>query len=139
MGEPAPPYAAGGREASGGTVAALLRLTASLGSHLEALARLAGAESREAATHFLWLGALLAAAILCALFGYFLAVVFLAFLLATLFAVSWLWIVLGFAVLHLGAAAVLVWLAKSRFRTSVFAATGAEIRKDFAALKQMPS
>ena len=130
------PPAGPGQEASHGVLAALLGLIGSFGEHAGSLAALAGLESREAAG--VYLRALLAgaAAVIFLVFGYVLTLLFVAFAVAALFSVGWIWITLGLAVAHfLGVAGCLIYL-RARLRTPVFTATSAEVRRDLEALKQ---
>lgn len=131
------PPPAGGPERSRGVAAELLSFFGSFGRHAQALLTLAGVESREAAG--LYLRALLAiiGVLVVTVFGYVFLLLFIAFVLALIFSVSWIWICLALAVFHfLGAAAGLVYV-KSRLQTPVFAATSAELKKDFEALNRL--
>lgn len=134
MSEPVPPPPAGNRETGRGLVAELLAFFSSLCQHVQSLFALAGLEAREAAGFYAKLLAIAVAAIVFAVFGYFLLIFFLAFLIAML-GVSWIWITLGFALLHLGAAVGCVLYLKANIQKPVFASTGAEVRKDLEALK----
>jgi uncharacterized membrane protein YqjE len=110
-------------------------LWGSLGRHVQALAELAAAEGREAAALYLRLAVMLLAAIILAVFGYVLLLFFLAFLLAMVFSISWIWISLGFAILHLLLAFVCALHVRGSLRTPVFTTTARELRSDFEALK----
>jgi len=74
-------------------------------------------------------------ALVLALFTYLLMLLFVAFLLATVFQIAWMWIALGLGVLHLLGVAGCVLYAKGYLRSPVFVETSTELRKDFNALK----
>jgi uncharacterized membrane protein YqjE len=118
-----------------GIAAEAMRLFASLAQHLQALGTLAGFEGREAVGLYVKLAILLGAALFLTAFGYIFVLLFLAFAIATLFHVDWIWISLGFAVLHLAGATGAALYVKTHFRTPVFRCTIEEIRKDVSALR----
>lgn len=114
-----------------------LRLIGSLVRHVQALGAVAGAEGRDAVALYVRLAVMLVASLLFLAVAYFSILFFLAFAIAALFGVSWIWITLGLAAFHL---LIAFWCAthvRSHFRTPVFSITGAEIRKDLAALRNM--
>lgn len=112
----------------------LLSLVGSFGRHLDSLGALAGEEAREAGALYLRLAVMLGAALFFAAFGYILLLLFVAFLIATVFHVLWIWILLGFTVLHLLVAFLCASHVKNHFRTPVFAATKSELRRDLEEL-----
>ncbi len=59
----------------------------------------------------------------------------MAFLLAYLFSISWIWITLGLAVLHFLAAVICALIVKKHIQTPVFTATSAEVKRDLESLK----
>ena len=124
-----------GPRPSQGLLAELLNLISSMGRHVQALGALAGEEFREAAVVYLWLGALVAAAAFFLAFGYILALLFAAFLIATVFGVAWIWILLGLAVLHFLLAVFCAYYARSHWLTPVFAATRGEISRDLELMR----
>jgi len=134
MSEPVSTPPGASRETGRGIVAELLGFFSSFGRHIQSLLALAGLEAREAAGFYAKLAAIAVAALVLAIFGYFLLIFFLAFLLAML-GISWIWITLGFALLHLAGATGCVFYLKANLKNPVFATTGAEMRKDFEALK----
>ena len=113
----------------------LLSLFASFGQYFEAIGALAGEEAREAGELYLRLAVLLAAALFFAAFGYVLLLLFAAFLIATVFHVSWMWILLGFTILHFLVAVFCAVQVKCHWRTPVFPATKSEISRDLETLK----
>ncbi len=120
---------------SGGIAAGGLRMFGSLVRHFQALGALAGAEGRDALALYVRLGVMLLAALLFVGVAYFSLLFFIAFAIAALFGVAWIWITLGLAVFHL---VIAVWCAthvRAHFRTPVFSLTGEEIKKDLAALR----
>ena len=130
--------ARGAQSASRGLVAELLSLVGSVGRHVQSLGALAGEEAREAGALYLRLAVMLFAAILFAAFGYVLVLLFLAFLIATIFHVAWIWILLGFSLLHLLGAFLCASHVKNHWQTPVFSATTTEIRRDLDSLKSQP-
>jgi uncharacterized membrane protein YqjE len=118
-----------------GLVAVAMRLFGSVTLHLQALATLAGYEGREAVALYVRLAIVLGAGLFLAAFGYIFILLFIAFGLATLFAVPWLWISLGFAAFHLLGALIAGIYVKKNYRTPVFRGTAEEIRKDVSSLR----
>jgi uncharacterized membrane protein YqjE len=135
MAETVLPPSADERETPQGVIPELVRFAGSSGRHVQGLLQLAGLETKEAALVGLRLLILLIAAAVFAIFGYVLALFFVAFLLAIAFQISWVWVSLGLAVLHFVAVAVCAVLAWNYLRTPVFKATAAELKRDFEALK----
>ena len=135
MADPASPSPASRQEAQGGLVAALLGFSSSLGRHLLAILSLAGLESREAAAVYLRVAAVFIAGLVFAVLGYVLVLFFLAFLLAMVFGVDWIWIALAFAVFHLGVAFFCAMYVRTNISAPVFPDTAAELKKDLEALK----
>jgi uncharacterized membrane protein YqjE len=117
-----------------GLIDVLLSLVGSFGRYFEAISALAGEEAREAGALYLRLAIMLAAALFFAAFGYILLLLFAAFLIAMVFHVSWIWILLGFTVLHLVVAFVCATHVKNHWRTPVFSATKSELSRDLNAL-----
>ncbi len=132
MAEPALPSPDIGPETSRGLLAELLSLAGSFGRHLQAMLALAGQESKEAAALYLRLLLTLVFAVL----GYVFLLLFLAFLLAMVFGVDWIWIALGFAILHLLVTAVCALHVKKHLPSPVFTATAEELKRDFDSLKR---
>ncbi|TSA32325.1 MAG: hypothetical protein D4R65_09565 [Verrucomicrobiaceae bacterium] len=118
-----------------GLTAELLRLTGSLGRHLETLGALAGEEAREAGALALRLAVMIFAALFFAAFGYVLAVISAAFLIAAVFHVSWIWILPAFVLLHVLLAVFCIFHVKSHWRTPLFTVTRSEISRDLDALR----
>lgn len=119
-----------------GIAPSALRFTGSVSRHIEALVALFREELGEASTQALKLLVYLLLGLLFLAFGYVFVVLFVAFLLATVFGISWLWIALGIAVIHLALALVCALQIRGGIARKWFEATGAEIRKDLAALRR---
>jgi uncharacterized membrane protein YqjE len=135
MAETLLPHSADARETPHGVIPELLRFAGSAGKHFQGLLQLATLETKEAALVGIRLVALLIASVVFAVFGYVLALFFVAFLLAFVFGVSWIWISLGLALLHLLGVAICAFIAMRYLRNPFFKATMAELQRDFEALK----
>ena len=135
MPDPVLPPQGPGRESNRGILAELLNFLSSFGEHIQSLVALAGLESREAAG--IYIRALIAVviALVLLLFGYLLALIFVAFALAALCHWDWIWISLGLAVLHFAGVAGCLLYLQARLKSPVFTATSTELKRDFAALK----
>ena len=117
-----------------------LTLTGSVGRHIQALLELAGMEGREALALYLRLAIMLGAAVVFFFFGYLLLLLFLAFLCAVVFGFSWLWISLGFGIVHFLLGYICASHVRRHLRSPIFELTRAELARDFRALKsQNPS
>jgi uncharacterized membrane protein YqjE len=119
-----------------GPIADLLKLFGSISGHFQALAALASAETREAATLYLKLLIVLVAALCLAALGYIFLLFFIAFAAARLFGVEWIWITLALAALHLIGAVVCALHVRRHGRTPVFALTAREVKKDLDAFSR---
>ena len=139
MAETVLPPSAGARETPNGVIPEVVRFVGSSGRHVQGLLQLASLETKEAALVGVRLLVLLIAGVVLAVFGYLLALFFLAFLLALAFGISWIWILLGLAVLHFGAVAYCAISVRNCLRTPVFKATAVELQRDFEALKKFKS
>lgn len=127
-----------GAAASRGVVAELLSLVGSLGRHVQALSALASEEGKEALALYLRLAVMLAAALLFAAFGYVILLIFVAFLIATVFNVAWIWILLGLTIFHFLIAFICANHVRNHWQTPVFASTTNEIKRDLASLTSKP-
>ena|SRR6476660_866081 len=139
MAETLLPPSADERETPQGAVPELLRFAGTFGRHIQGLVQLASLEGKEAAMVGVRLLALLIASVVLAIFGYVLVLLFVAFLLATVFGVSWLWISLGLALLHFAGLAICAFLIVKSLRSPFFKATAAEMKRDFDTLKSFGS
>lgn len=119
-----------------GLTASVLSLGGSLGRHAQSLAELASTEGKEALALYLRLAIMLGAAVVCLVFGYVLALLFVAFLAASLFGIAWIWITLVLCLLHLLVAFLCASHVRRCYRSPVFEATRSELKKDFETLKK---
>jgi len=126
------------RQNARGLTAGLLSFWGSAGRHVLALAELAGLEGKAAVALYVRLAVMLVACLIFLVFGYFLTLLFVVFLIATIFGVSWLWIFLGgLALLHFMVAFLCALHVKTHLQTPVFEATSSEIRRDLESLKSV--
>jgi len=137
MAESTVPPPAGGPERSRGVAAELLSFAGSFGRHVQALFALAGTESREAAELYVRALLVVVGVLVLAVFGYVFLLLFVAFVLAQIFSLDWIWICLGLAVLHFAGAGAGIFYVRSHLQTPVFSATSAELKKDFEALNRL--
>jgi uncharacterized membrane protein YqjE len=135
MAETVLPPSADERETRQGALPELVRFAGTFGRHVQGLVQLASLETKEAAMVGLRLLALVIASVVFAVFGYVLLLFFVAFLLAIVFGVSWIWIFLSLAVLHFVAIGICALIAMKYLRSPIFKATTAELKRDFEALK----
>jgi uncharacterized membrane protein YqjE len=126
------------REEPRGLVAELLSLLGSFARHIQALGALAGEESREALALGVRLGIMLLAALFFAAFGYVLLILALAFLAATVFGISWLWIMGAFTLVHFALAYICANHVRRHARTPIFETTRREISADLDSLRKRP-
>jgi uncharacterized membrane protein YqjE len=122
-----------------GLTAEFLSMWGSAARHVQALLELAGVEGREALALYLRLAVLLGVALVFLFVGYLFALVFVASLAASLLHISWIWISLALAAIHLLVCFLCALHVKAHFSDPVFSATAAELRKDFDALKAVRS
>ncbi len=118
-----------------GISAEALRLFSSLTRHLQTLVALAGLEGRQIAGVYLHGAIAVGAALFFAAFGYIFTLLFVAFALDRFLHVEWIWIALGFAVLHFIGAIAGAFYGKAKFSQPLFHGTAEEIRRDLAALR----
>jgi uncharacterized membrane protein YqjE len=111
-------------------------LAAKLG-YLRARLMLAGIEGKEAAIHAAILLGLAVGGLVALVFGYFLLVLGLVFLIALAFdnENAWIWVLLGAAAMHFAGAVALVFIAKAKLSTPLFPLTLDELQKDQAWLR----
>lgn len=127
------------KSTSRGLPTAALSLVGSVGRYLQAIASIAGVESREAVSLYVRLLIMLCAACFFAALGYILLLVALAFVLALVFSLPWLGILGGLALIHLLIAFVCANHVRAHIRTPVFSATRTEIAADLERLGRKPS
>jgi len=112
-----------------GHIAGVLSASA---EYLKSRFQLAGLEAREAAIHYAIIAALAVAALVVVAFGYIFLCLFAVFGIAALIGGehAWIWVTLGVALLHFGAAVGCLLYAKKRLSEPMFTATIDEFRKD---------
>jgi uncharacterized membrane protein YqjE len=122
---------------SAGFLGHISALVAAKLGYLRARLKLAGIEGKEAAIHGGILIGLAAGALVASIFGYFLLVIALVFLIALACGGgnAWIGVLFAAALLHFLGAVVLVLLAKARLGTPLFPLTLDELRKDQEWLK----
>ena len=112
-----------------GHVAGLLSASA---EYFKRRLELAGLEAKEAAIHYGLVLALAIAALVVVVFGYIFLCFFAIFGIAALIGgqYAWIWVTLGMALLHFGAAVGSLLYAKKMLGDPMFSATINEFRKD---------
>ena len=112
-----------------GHIAGVLSASA---EYLKSRLELAGLEAKEAAIHYGIAIALVLAALIVIVFGYVFLCFFAIFGIAALIGGqhTWIWVTLGMALLHFGAAVGCLLFAKKRIGEPMFTATIHEFRKD---------
>ncbi len=100
--------------------------------YLQARLKLAGIEGKEASVHAAIIAALALGALVALVFGYFLLLLAIVFLVALAFGGgnAWIWVLLGTAAIHLVGALILLLLARARLGAPVFPLTLEEFKKD---------
>ncbi len=106
-------------------------IAAKLG-YLRARLKLAGIEGKEAAVHGGIIIGLALGALVALIFGYFLFVIAIVFLVALAFGGgnAWIWVLIAAAALHFLGAFLLLIIARSRLGTPLFPLTLDELKKD---------
>lgn len=129
---PDPTFADQQHASIGGAFAHLANLLGASAGYLKARLQLAGLETKEALVHYAIIIGLVIASMVVVLFGYFFFCFGLIFSIAALIDTrhAWIWVTFGFALLHFGAAAGALLLAKGRLAKPMFEATFDEFRKD---------
>lgn len=130
-------YASPGGEKNGGVSGSFREVTVAVLDYLHARITLLRIEAREATAHAGITAALAVGVLVVAVFFYLFLVLAGVAGLAAIFdgKFAWLWAMLIAALVHLGAAAVLLFLVMKRIKRPVFEQTIAELRKDKGWLK----
>jgi len=113
-----------------GLIENLRSLAAWFSAYIGARLQLAGLESKEASWHYLKILLWLFAGLFGVTFGYIFLCIACVFIISVLLNVSWMWISLGAAILHLVLAAIAILVARSQLTKPMFGATIAEFKKD---------
>jgi uncharacterized membrane protein YqjE len=106
-------------------------------AYVEARAALLAAESKAVLLELVRVVAFGLGALIAVVFGYIFVLVSLVVGIAHRTGISWTWIALVTGLLHIGVAAVCVFLAKSTLRSRLYAETRAELKRDQAWLKTL--
>jgi uncharacterized membrane protein YqjE len=120
-----------------GFIGSLVALASALAEFFESRAALFATESKAALFQFVLIAACLVAALLFFAFGYVFLLATAVVAVAHLANVSWLWIALAAAGLHILIALILLLIAWSGIKRPVFRATTAELKKDREWLKNL--
>ncbi len=120
----------GSRARQTGLIGSLVGLATALADFFESRAALLATESKAAAIQFILIAICLVAALLFFVFGYVFLLVSAVFAIAHLANVSWLWITLDAAALHILLALIFLVIALSRIKKPIFRETAAELKKD---------
>jgi uncharacterized membrane protein YqjE len=127
----------GSRARQSGLVGSLVALASTLGDFFESRGALFAAESKAAAVQFILILACLVAALLFFAFGYVFILVTAVVAIAQLASVSWLWVALAAAGVHVLIAFVLALIARNGIKKPIFRETVAELKKDREWLKDL--
>ena len=120
-----------------GFIGSLVALASALADFCESRAELFATESKAALVQFILVALCLVAALLFFAFGYVFLLATAVVAVAHLAKISWLWIALAAAGLHLLIALILLLIARSGIKRPIFRATTAELKKDREWLKNL--
>jgi uncharacterized membrane protein YqjE len=120
----------GSRTRQSGFIGSLVALASALADFFESRAALFATESKAAAVQFILVAICLIAAVLFFAFGYVFLLVSVVVAIAHLANVSWLWIALDAAALHILLALIFLLVAIGRIKKPIFRETSAELKKD---------
>ena len=114
------------------TFAHLSGLLSSVARYFAARVALVGVEGKEAGLRYGVAAALAGGALFVAILGYVLLVITLVFAIAAAWEWkhAWLVVLAVAALVHLGGAVALAWLAKGKLQSAAFTETMAELKKD---------
>ncbi len=120
-----------------GFIGSLVALASALADFFESRAELFATESKAALVQFILVALCLVAALLFFAFGYVFLLATTVVAIAHLAKVSWLWIALAAAGLHLLIALIFLLIARNGIKRPLFRATTAELKKDREWLKNL--
>ena len=120
-----------------GFIGSLVALASALADFFESRAALFATESKAAAVQFVLVALCLVATLLFFAFGYVFLLATAVVAIAHLANVSWLWIALDAAALHILIALIFLLIALNRIKKPIFRATTAELKKDREWLKNL--
>ena len=127
----------GSRARQTGFIGSLVALASALADFFESRAALFATESKAAAVQFALVAICLVAALLFFAFGYVFLLATAVVAVAHLANVSWLWIALGAAVLHILIALIFLVIAFNGIKKPIFRETAAELKNDREWLKNL--
>ena len=127
----------GSRARQTGFIGSLVALASALADFFESRAALFATESKAAAVQFVLVAICLIAALLFFAFGYVFLLATAVVAIAHLANVSWLWIALGAAVLHILIALIFLVIAFNGIKKPIFRETAAELKNDREWLKNL--
>jgi uncharacterized membrane protein YqjE len=120
----------GSRVRQAGLIGSLVALVSALADFFESRAALFATESKAAGIQFVLIGLCLVGTLLFFAFGYVFLLATAVVAIAHLANVSWLWIALDAAALHILIALIFFVVALSRIKKPIFRETAAELKKD---------
>ena len=127
----------GSRARQAGLIGSLVALASALADFFEGRAALLATESKAAAIQFILIAICLTAAFLFFVFGYVFLLVSAIVAIAHFANVSWVWIALDAAALHILIALICLVIALSGIKKPIFRETMAELKKDREWLKNL--
>ena len=125
------------RTRQAGFIGSLVALASALADFFESRAALFATESKSALVQFVLIALCLVAALLFFAFGYVFLLATAVVAIAHLANVSWLWIALAAAGLHILIALIFVLIARSGIKRPILPETIAELKKDREWLKNL--
>src|SRR5438034_11658148 len=120
-----------------GFIGSLVALVSALADFFESRAALFATETKAAGIQFVLIGLCLVGTLLFFAFGYVFLLATAVVAIAHLANVSWLWIALDAAALHILIALIFLLIARNGIKRPLFRATTAELKKDREWLKNL--
>src|SRR5947209_19583643 len=120
----------GNRSRQAGLIGSVIALAAALADFFESRAALFASDSKTAAVQFLIAAVCVVAGLLFFAFGYIFLLAAVIVAIAHLANVSWVWIALAAAAVHILVALVLAIVAFTRIKRPIFRESVAELKKD---------
>jgi len=126
-----------GRMRQTGFIGSLVALASALADFFESRAALFATESKAAGVQFVLIALCLVGALLFFAFGYVFLLATAVVAIAHLASVSWLWIALDAAALHILIALIFLVIALNRIKKPIFRETATELKRDREWLKNL--
>ena len=120
-----------------GFIGSLVALAGAVADFFESRAALVATESKAALVQFVLVALCLVATLLFFAFGYIFLLATAVVAIANLANVSWLWIALDAAALHILIALIFLLIALNRIKRPIFRESAAELKKDREWLKSL--